>query len=331
MIKIGIFAFLTILLFAFTLSRPHRHRFYRFLAFESLLALIIRNADSWFRDPFSFIHIISWVLLIGSLLLAIHGFRLLHVAGSPKGDFEDTTQLITTGAYQYIRHPLYCSLLLLGVGVFLKRPTLLDCSLLIILFISVYATAKVEERDNIIKFGPAYRAYIEKTRMFVPFPFRSRPKQEDELNSSDQTTRVLFLCTHNSARSQMAEGLLRHMSKFKVEVRSAGTVATYVRPEAISVMEEMGIDISQQYSKVLDPFIHERFDFVITVCDSANESCPIFPNARNRWHWSIDNPSSVEGSETERMYAFRKARDELKDRIQTQLLPVLAGTTTDRP
>ncbi len=171
MIKIGIFAFLTILLLVFTLSRPHRHRFYRFIVFESLLALILHNADAWFRDPFSPMHIISWVLLVGSLLLAIHGFRLLRVAGSPKGDIEDTTQLITTGAYQYIRHPLYCSLILLGAGVFLKRPTLLDCSFLIILLISVYATAKVEERDNIIKFGHAYRAYMEKTRMFIPFLF----------------------------------------------------------------------------------------------------------------------------------------------------------------
>lgn len=171
MIKIGIFAFLTILLLAFTLGRRHRHRFYRFIVFESLLALIFRNADSWFYDPFSPMHIVSWILLTASLLLAIHGFRLLHHAGSPNGDIEDTTQLITTGAYQYIRHPLYCSLFLLGVGVFLKRPTLLDCSFLIILLISVYATAKVEERDNIIKFGHAYRAYMEKTRMFIPFLF----------------------------------------------------------------------------------------------------------------------------------------------------------------
>ncbi|UCF60291.1 MAG: isoprenylcysteine carboxylmethyltransferase family protein [Anaerolineaceae bacterium] len=171
MIKIGIFASLSILLLVFTLSRPHRHRFYRFIAFESLLALIILNVDSWFHDPFSPMHIVSWILLTASLLLAIHGFRLLRIAGSPKGDIEDTTRLITTGAYQYIRHPLYCSLLLLGVGVFLKRPTLLDSSLLIILLISVYATAKVEERDNIIKFGHEYQAYMEKTRMFIPFLF----------------------------------------------------------------------------------------------------------------------------------------------------------------
>jgi protein-S-isoprenylcysteine O-methyltransferase Ste14 len=116
-------------------------------------------------------HIVSWILLTASLLLAIHGFRLLRVAGSPSGDIEDTTELITSGAYQYIRHPLYCSLLLLGVGVFLKRPTLLDCSFLVILLIFVYATAKVEERDNLIKFGHAYRAYMEKTRMFIPFLF----------------------------------------------------------------------------------------------------------------------------------------------------------------
>jgi protein-S-isoprenylcysteine O-methyltransferase Ste14 len=171
MIKTGIFVSLTILLLVFTLSRPHRHRFYRFIAFESILALIARNADSWFRDPFSPVHIISWVLLAGSLLLVIHGFRLLHTAGSPKGDLEETTQLVTSGAYQYIRHPLYCSLLLLGVGVFLKRPTLLDCLLLIILLISIYAAARVEERDNVIKFGRVYRAYMETTKMFIPFLF----------------------------------------------------------------------------------------------------------------------------------------------------------------
>lgn len=144
------------------------------------------------------------------------------------------------------------------------------------------------------------------------------------MSKSEPTPMVLFLCTHNSARSQMAEGLLRHLSEGSVEVHSAGTVATHVRQEAIRVMEEIGIDISRQVSKVLDAFVKDRFDYVITVCDSANESCPIFPNVRNRWHWSIKDPSSVKGSVAERLEAFRTAREALKQRIKSELLPDLA-------
>lgn len=128
--------------------------------------------------------------------------------------------------------------------------------------------------------------------------------------------RVLFLCTHNSARSQMAEGLLRALGGGSFEVHSAGTVATHVRPEAIQAMQELGIDIRQQTSKTLDGYVDQSFDYVITVCDSANESCPIFPNATHRLHWSIDDPSVVEGDTETRMQAFRRARDELKARIQ---------------
>lgn len=171
MIRLGVFTILSILLLAFTLSRPHRHRFYRFFAFESLLGLVLLNTDTWFRDPFSSIHLFSWIFLASSLVLAIHGFRLLHIAGAPEGDIEDTTQLVTTGAYRYIRHPLYCSLLLGGVGAFLKDPSLLGLLLLIILLVFVYATARVEERDNLERFGSAYRLYMEKTKMYIPFLF----------------------------------------------------------------------------------------------------------------------------------------------------------------
>jgi arsenate reductase len=132
--------------------------------------------------------------------------------------------------------------------------------------------------------------------------------------------RVLFLCTHNSARSQMAEGLLRELGGGAFEVASAGTVATRVRPEAIAAMHELGIDISGQTSKTLEQFLGDEWDEVITVCDSANESCPIFPGARRRRHWSIDDPSGVAGSDTERLAAFRRARDELKGRIERELL-----------
>ena len=111
--------------------------------------------------------------------------------------------------------------------------------------------------------------------------------------ASPTPRRVLFLCTHNSARSQMAEGLLRSLGRGTFEVASAGTIATRVRPEAIAVMREIGIDISTQTSKTLDRFLPERFDEVITVCDNANETCPVFPGARNRRYWSIDDPAGV--------------------------------------
>ena len=138
--------------------------------------------------------------------------------------------------------------------------------------------------------------------------------------ASPTPRRVLFLCTHNSARSQMAEGLLRSLGRGTFEVASAGTMATRVRPEAIAVMREIGIDISTQTSKTLDRFLPERFDEVITVCDNANETCPVFPGARNRRHWSIDDPAGVQGLEAERLAAFRGARDALRQRIETELL-----------
>ena len=132
--------------------------------------------------------------------------------------------------------------------------------------------------------------------------------------------RVLFLCTHNSARSQMAEGLLRDLGAGAFEVHSAGTVATRVRPEAIAVMQELGIDISQQHSKTLEAFVDQSFDEVITVCDDANDTCPVFPNARHRRHWSVDDPSGVQGSDEARRDAFRHARDDVRSRIEAQLL-----------
>lgn len=134
------------------------------------------------------------------------------------------------------------------------------------------------------------------------------------------THRVLFLCTHNSARSQMAEGLLRALGGDAWESHSAGTEQTRVRPEAIAAMRELGIDITGQTSKTLERYLPEPFDLVVTVCDSANESCPVFPKAAKRLHWSIDDPSGVTGDEGERLAAFRKARDELKGRIEREIL-----------
>ncbi|HTH70787.1 MAG TPA: arsenate reductase ArsC [Candidatus Saccharimonadales bacterium] len=132
--------------------------------------------------------------------------------------------------------------------------------------------------------------------------------------------RVLFLCTHNSARSQMAEGLLRSLGGDRFEAHSAGTQATRVRPLAIQAMAEVGIDISTQASKTLDPYVDQRFDHVITVCDDANESCPIFPNTLHRLHWSLPDPSKATGSQTEQLAVYRKVRDDLRARIQEELL-----------
>ncbi len=132
--------------------------------------------------------------------------------------------------------------------------------------------------------------------------------------------RVLFICTHNSARSQMAEGLLRHMGKERFEVFSAGTEATFVRPMAIKVMAELGIDISRQQSKTLDRYLNEPFDDVITVCDTAEEACPVFPGAARRRHWSFEDPSKASGSETEQLTMYRTVRDQIRARIKAELL-----------
>jgi arsenate reductase (thioredoxin) len=135
-----------------------------------------------------------------------------------------------------------------------------------------------------------------------------------------QRSRVLFLCTHNSARSQMAEGLLRQLAGDRFEVMSAGTEATHIRPLAIRAMDEIGIDISGQESKTLDRYLDEPFDYVITVCDDANEACPFFPRAANRLHWSFEDPSRVEGSEEERLAVFRSVRDRIRERIEDDLV-----------
>jgi arsenate reductase (thioredoxin) len=140
--------------------------------------------------------------------------------------------------------------------------------------------------------------------------------------------RVLFLCTHNSARSQMAEGLLRHLAGDRFEVYSAGTEATSVRPEAISAMAELGIDISGQESETLDRYLSESFDYVVTVCDDANEACPVFPGAKNRLHWSFRDPSRATGSDEERLEVFRAVRDEILGRIERDLVLEGGGSLT---
>jgi arsenate reductase (thioredoxin) len=118
----------------------------------------------------------------------------------------------------------------------------------------------------------------------------------------------------------MAEALLRHLGGDRFEPHSAGTEATHVRPLAVRAMDEIGVDISGQESKTLDRYLEEPIDYVITVCDDANEACPFFPGAQSRLHWSFEDPSKAEGSEEERLEAFRRVRDGIKDRVQAELV-----------
>lgn len=142
--------------------------------------------------------------------------------------------------------------------------------------------------------------------------------------------RVLFICTHNSARSQMAEGMLRQWAGDTFEVQSAGTEASEVRPLAIKAMAEIGIDISGQESKTLDQFVFLPWDWVITVCDRARESCPVFPGSRNTSHWGFEDPSEATGTEEERMAVFRRVRDDISHRLRMFKLAAERTTPEER-
>ena len=128
--------------------------------------------------------------------------------------------------------------------------------------------------------------------------------------------RVLILCTGNSARSQMAEGLLRHDAGEKFDVESAGTKPGSVRPEAIAVMREAGIDITGHRSKHVDEFAGQQFDYVITVCDNARETCPVFFGKAERLHHDFEDPAASTGSEQDRLAVFRRVRDELRNYLR---------------
>jgi arsenate reductase len=132
----------------------------------------------------------------------------------------------------------------------------------------------------------------------------------------DSTARVLILGANNSARSQMAEGLLQHETGESCEVFSAGTEPNQVEAQAITVMNEIGIDISGHRSKSVDEFIGQKFDCVVTVYDPVKELCPLFPGSNRRLHWSFEDPAAVQGLEQERQAAFRRIRDELHERIR---------------
>lgn len=172
----GLIAFIVISLVLVFMSRRslrnwRSHGFFRLFAFESLLALIVINADKWFTNPFSVTQIVSWVLLLSSLVLAVHGFYLLGIVGKPQGNVENTTVLVRRGAYRYIRHPLYSSLILFGCGAFLKDISVPGGILALCASLFLAATAQVEEAENIRRFGTAYAEYRKTTRMFIPFVF----------------------------------------------------------------------------------------------------------------------------------------------------------------
>lgn len=162
-----------------SLLAPRSHGFYRFFAWEAILALVLLNVHAWFHDPFSWNQVFSWCLLLISLFLVLHGVRLLRRRGRPGRQridphlvgLERTTTLVTEGAYRYIRHPLYSSLLCLAWGVFFKVPSWICGLLAVVSTLLLVATARVEEATDVRYFGSDYEAYRQRTKMFIPFLF----------------------------------------------------------------------------------------------------------------------------------------------------------------
>jgi protein-S-isoprenylcysteine O-methyltransferase Ste14 len=163
-----------------SLRVPRSHGFYRFFAWEFIIVLVLLNLERWFRNPFSIYQVISWLLLIVSIFLVVHGVHLLRTTGKPDEKriedvpmigIEKTTTLVTIGAFKYIRHPLYSSLLFGAWGVFFKGPSWLTGTLALTATIFLFATAKVEEAENTRFFGAAYKTYMKETKMFIPFLF----------------------------------------------------------------------------------------------------------------------------------------------------------------
>jgi protein-S-isoprenylcysteine O-methyltransferase Ste14 len=156
-------------LFAIKAKRPHGIP--RFFSFESILLLAILNLPVWFVGPLTWNQIVSWILLLVSIVFATLGFLLLRIIGRPQGDFENTTKLVEVGLYRFIRHPLYSSLLFLGTGIFLKNISIATAVLAFINLIALIATAKREEKEMIEKFGNSYSDYMKKSKMFIPYIF----------------------------------------------------------------------------------------------------------------------------------------------------------------
>lgn len=140
------------------------------------------------------------------------------------------------------------------------------------------------------------------------------------MSAQTNRKRVLFLCTGNSCRSQMAEGLLRKLAGDEFDAASAGTNPTRINPMAIRVMAEAAIDITGQYSKSADEMKGQQFDYVITVCDRAREACPFFPGDAKQHHWSFEDPAEASGTEEERLSVFRRVRDEIAERVRDFLV-----------
>jgi protein-S-isoprenylcysteine O-methyltransferase Ste14 len=155
------------------------HGFYRFFAWEAIVILVLMNLDDWFSEPFSLFQVASWLLLSISGVLVLYGIWSLSVLGGPQATrvdsalvgIEKTTQLVTVGAFHYIRHPLYSSLLFLNWGTFCKAPSWAASAVALAATVFLAATAKVEEVENVRYFGPAYREYMSRTKMFIPFLF----------------------------------------------------------------------------------------------------------------------------------------------------------------
>ncbi len=147
------------------------HAIPRLIAFEAILGLVLTNATSWFAEPLSVRQVVSWSVLLGSLMLALHGFALLRTHGAPAAGVETTTRIVRRGAYRWIRHPLYLSLMLFALGALLKAPSVLGGVLMVVAVGSLVLTAGVEEKENMRRFGDAYRTYMKETRRFVPFVY----------------------------------------------------------------------------------------------------------------------------------------------------------------
>ncbi len=154
-----------------SLHRPGSHGFYRFFAWEIILGMFVLNMRNWFFNPFAWYQIISWILLMLSLIPVSYGVFLLRTVGKPTDQFEATTHLVAIGIYKLIRHPLYASLLYLAWGLFFKSPSLLEGCLAIVTTAFLYATARADESECLVKFGAPYRGYMKKTKMFFPFIF----------------------------------------------------------------------------------------------------------------------------------------------------------------
>jgi protein-S-isoprenylcysteine O-methyltransferase Ste14 len=160
-----------IILFSWFLSIKYKryHGIARFFAFESVYILLLLNYRVWFTNPFSPLQLLSWIFLITSIYAVITGYLLLRRKGKPSINFENTSVLVKSGIYKYIRHPLYLSIFLLGTGIMMKDPGKVQLLLGILNLIAVYITARIEENEMIDKFGREYKEYMRETKMFVPY------------------------------------------------------------------------------------------------------------------------------------------------------------------